>query len=106
METRDLIEARPDGYRLEMVWDDTDRKVRFYEATDAEAVVDANMKAQNNGKGWMDREKSWRHVARLDPVHVHMLKQSGIWDDPKALRRWLDDLDHMKLRTDRCRLGR
>jgi hypothetical protein len=50
-----------------------------------------------------DSRAPWKgdlHLVASIPMNVYMeLKQQGIIDDPKALRRWLNDPDNRYFRT-------
>jgi len=76
-------------------------KVDAYSVEDATAIIEANKQAQKDapktlGKG---TQSSMRHIATLGVVMVHELKKKGIYDDDKALRKWLNDLDNELWRT-------
>lgn len=104
MAERDIIEISPDGRVTEMIWDHAAGKVHVGTRQTVDDLLDDNVARQNNGPGWLGRSREMRHVARLDMVTVADLNARGIWGDPKALRKWLNDRDYMKFRTDLCNL--
>jgi len=104
MSTRELIDVKPDGTRLYMDWDEVERKVRFLSVCDAEPVLEHNKRRTNNGRGLMPGHWA-EHVATLDCITVYMLIRQGIWNDDKALFKWLDDNDYKKFKTTTARLA-
>lgn len=66
---------------------------------DIEPLVEMS-KASWNGvdarAGW---KGDWHHVAVLPPVIYYDLQKKGILDDPKALKKWLNDSDNRVFRT-------
>jgi hypothetical protein len=84
--------------------------VDYDEATDTFRVVD-EIEAQPlidlNRKFYNDTAARWGDgatVARLPMVLWTKLRAEGILDDPKALRRWLNDSDNQGFRTRRGRV--
>lgn len=58
-------------------------------------------KASFNG---FDERAPWKgdgfhHVAHIPPVVVEMLRKQRILDDPKRLKKWLNDRDNRMFRT-------
>jgi hypothetical protein len=102
MADRDVIDIGPGGRVTELIWDGD--KVHVGCRQDVTTLLDDNVRRQNNGPGWLSKAREMRHVARLNMETVVELMKSGIWHDRKRFRRWLNDPDHRKLRTDTCRL--
>lgn len=73
---------------------------------DAQPITDANVRQFN----LHDERAPWRdgmnHVARIPDVVVAQLQRDGIWDDPKALLRWLDQPENRLFRTRPGKLSR
>lgn len=74
-----------------------DGKVSFEKIMDAEALLNANQDHFNAAP------ESWKgelHKVASIPMHIYMdLKERGIVDDQKALKKWLNDRDNLKWRT-------
>ena len=104
MAETDIIDVSPGGRVTEMIWDPLSRKVHVGTRQDVTALLDDNVRRQNNGPGWLGRSREMKHVARLNMETVIALWRAGIWGDRKAFRKWLNDSDVRKLRTDTCRL--
>lgn len=104
MADTDIIEVSADGRVTEMIWDPLDRKVHIGTRHDVAPLLDDNMRMQNNGPGWLGPSREMKLVARLNMETVTNLMRAGIWADRKRFRKWLNDGDVSKLRTDRCRL--
>ena len=84
--------------------------VDYDEATDTFRVVD-EIEAQPlidlNRKFYNDTAARWGDgatVARVPMVLWTKLRAEGILDDPKALKRWLNDTDNQGFRTRRGRV--
>lgn len=72
-------------------------------------TVDPVVEANKHRVARMDITKhreGYTHVASIHPVMWQMLKNQGIADDPRALRRWLDDSENSCWRTHPSRLSK
>ena len=59
-------------------------------------ITDANKRQYNDSTGkWGDMQK----VASIPLPVYYELKRQGIADDPKALKKWLNDRDNQVFRT-------
>lgn len=68
---------------------------------DMTGIAEYNKRAYNGtGKKWKDVNK----VASIPLSVYYELKRQGIADDPKALRKWLNDSDNQVFRTRQGRL--
>ncbi len=78
----------------------------IYTEQDAQPITDANLRRFNS----FDERSRWKdgmnHVARIPEVIVLDLQRRGIWDDHKALLRWLDQPENAFLRTRPGKLSR
>ena len=63
---------------------------------DVSTITDANKRQYNENTGkWGDVQK----VASIPLPVYYELKRQGIADDPKALKKWLNDRDNQVFRT-------
>ncbi len=72
-----------------------------------ETVQDVSAIAKANKRAYNGTDKNWKDVNKVAsiPVNVYYeLKRQGIADDPKALRKWLNDSDNRVFRTRQGRL--
>lgn len=73
-----------------------------FEIHTVQNVTDIVEDAHEQYKG-KDERSRWsgdlHHVAHIPAVIVQDLRRRGIWDDEKALRRWLNDPDNRCFRT-------
>jgi hypothetical protein len=69
---------------------------------DTHAILDANKRASSDFDRYRARraEAGMVRVASIPTVVVLQLKEAGIWDDPKALNKWLDQPENRHFRTD------
>lgn len=61
-------------------------------------VDQANLRARNA----IDKHTKWGDVSRVASIPLSIyydLKRRGITDDPKAMKRWLNDPDNRAFRT-------
>lgn len=79
-------------------YDDTDGSFTIETVTDFTGLAEYNQ-AQYNSKEKHSRYGDMDRVASAPMVVYHELKQKGILDDKKALRRWLNDPDNRVFRT-------
>lgn len=63
---------------------------------DVSAILDFNRRQNNDANR---RFGEFTKVASIDPVTWARLKNEGIADDPKALKKWLNDPDNVYFRT-------
>ena len=56
-------------------------------------------KEQFNESDKRDAYGHWNKVASIPMVLYYELKEKGILDDPKALKKWLNDPDNKAFRT-------
>lgn len=78
-------------------WHVTDKGEYVVETRqDVSAIVQANKRQMNDDTGkWGDINK----VASIPLSVYYDLKRRGIADDPKALRKWMNDPDNRVFRT-------
>jgi hypothetical protein len=63
---------------------------------DVSTITDANKRQYNDNTGkWGEMSK----VASIPLPVYYELKRQGIADDPKALKKWLNDRDNQVFRT-------
>lgn len=92
-----LLDIAPDtGLAHTFHLDEATGDARIVASQDITPLLDAN-KAQANEP--VARRANWRKVASLDMATWFKLKQEGILDDPKALKRWLNDPENRWYRT-------
>lgn len=81
--------------------DESDGVSRYVAEQATDFLTDFNRKQANEaGK----RFGEWAKVASLPMTLYLKLKQEGVLDDPKALKRWLNDPDNRYFRTHEGRL--
>lgn len=65
-------------------------------AQDVSTIADSNKRHYNDNTGrWGDMQR----VASIPLPVYYELKRQGIADDPKALKKWLNDRDNQVFRT-------
>ena len=67
-----------------------------------ETVQDVTGIAEYNKRSYNNADKKWKDVNKVAsiPLSVYYeLKRQGIADDPKALRKWLNDSNNRVFRT-------
>ncbi len=67
-----------------------------------ETVQDVTGIAEYNKRSYNNTDKKWKDVNKVAsiPLSVYYeLKRQGIADDPKALRKWLNDSNNRVFRT-------
>tara|TARA_R100001509_G_scaffold147299_1_gene104622 strand:+ start:375 stop:677 length:303 start_codon:yes stop_codon:yes gene_type:complete len=67
-----------------------------------ETVQDVTGIAEYNKRSYNNTDKKWKDVNKVAsiPLSVYYeLKRQGIADDPKALRKWLNDSNNQVFRT-------
>jgi len=67
-----------------------------------ETVQDVTGIAEYNKRSYNGTDKKWKDINKVAsiPLSVYYeLKRQGIADDPKALRKWLNDSDNQVFRT-------
>ena len=67
-----------------------------------ETVQDVTGIAEYNKRSYNNKDKKWKDVNKVAsiPLSVYYeLKRQGIADDPKALRKWLNDSNNQVFRT-------
>lgn len=72
-----------------------------------ETVQDVTGIAEYNKRSYNNTDKKWKDVNKVAsiPLSVYYeLKRQGIADDPKALRKWLNDSNNQVFRTRQGRL--
>jgi hypothetical protein len=102
-----MIERRPfsfdreTGIRTTFCYDHETDEVTMEKEQDCEPILENNkILSLEQADGW----KGEMHKVASLPLHVWMdLKQKGIVNDPKRLRKWLNDRDNALFRT---KLGR
>jgi hypothetical protein len=69
---------------------------------DTSQVIEANKRASADFDPYVARQAhaGMVRVARIPAVVVMQLREAGIWRDPKALDRWLDQPENRHFRTD------
>ncbi len=69
---------------------------------DTQAIIDDNKRASSDfDPHFARRERTgFVRVASLPNVVVMQLREAGIWRDPKALTKWLDQPENRHFRTD------
>lgn len=78
-------------------WHVTDKGEYVVETQqDVSAIVEANKREYNNTP---DKYRDVNKVASIPLSVYYDLKRKGIADDPKALRKWLNDRDNQVFRT-------
>jgi hypothetical protein len=83
--TRTYFHATPESIHIEKVQDVTN-------------IVEAN-KAKFNSTDERARWGEWTRVASIPLAVFHDLKNKKIADDPKAMKKWLNDKDNVMFRT-------
>ena len=79
--------------------------VDYDEATDSYTLVDEvdpTALIEWNKKLYNEAPERWGELASVAKVPMllrHKLIREGIWDDPKAKRKWLNDPDNRAFRT-------
>lgn len=79
-------------------WHMTDKGEFVIETEQRIEVDESNTRARNS----TDRRTKWGDMSRVAsiPLSVYYdLKRRGIADDPKAMKRWLNDADNRVFRT-------
>jgi len=82
----------------------TDDTIHINNRLDVEPLLDENAILRANDPGLPRNKDSMHLVARLDALTYHILSQNGILNDRKAFRRWLNDRDFSKFRTNEARV--
>jgi len=78
-------------------WHVTDKGEYVVETQqDVSAIVEANKREYNNTPS---KYKDVNKVASIPLSVYYELKRKGIADDPKALKKWLNDRDNQVFRT-------
>lgn len=78
-------------------WHVTDKGEYVVETQqDVSAIVEANKREYNNTP---DKYRDVNKVASIPLSVYYDLKRKGIADDPKALKKWLNDRDNQVFRT-------
>jgi len=95
---RKLLRVDPfTGTAQYVEYDENDDTFRFTQEIEAEPITEWNKKLYNEAPtSWGDGAS----VARIPLALWFTLKQAGILDDKKALRRWINDPEnrHFRLR--------
>ena len=77
-------------------------EVHLEDVTDVTEMVETNVGQFNNydeRTPWNTAGAGFNKVASI-PMGLYMeMKKKGVIDDPKALRRWLNDRDNLVFRT-------
>lgn len=99
---RKVIDTDPVTGISHVLYHDESDGVSHYVAEQAtDYLLDFNRKQANEaGK----RFGEWAKVASLPMTLFMKLKAEGVLDDPKALKRWLNDPDNRYFRTHEGRL--
>ena len=71
------------------------------DVTDAVELTQAEFNAMDERSRWGDMSK----VASIPMTEVAELQRKGIWQDDRALLKWLDDRNNRKYRTRPGRLA-
>ena len=85
-------------YRESSSGRESDDEIIISTSQDVSAIIKANERSRNA----VDRHHphgEWSKVASIPLSIYYDLKQRGIVDDPKAMRRWLNDPDNRYFRT-------
>lgn len=84
-----------------------DGKFHVKTSQDVSDIIESNKYQQQHGVDFSTK-KPYHRVASIPNVVVHKLIKEGIWNDPVALRAFLDDPDNKFMRTDKGtrKLGR
>lgn len=98
MDTR-LIDTDPlTGTRTLYHYDPATEQFHYEDVQDVSALVEDNRRVHNDAT-----DKNWKGdmhmVARLPMQIWFKLKKEGKLNDPKAMRRWLNDPDNAAFRT-------
>lgn len=109
MGDRVLLEMSPDG-TAEYLHFDADGNLEAIEwNTDAQEILDANMRERNDGTNGYGKSREWKHIARIDigllrkwevelGVPISFLEtKEGL---PVLLKK-IEDPDYKNLRTDK-----
>jgi len=100
------------GISTEVLHDPTTGKSRMVAKQDVSGVLDYNTLRQTDSDGgWLFKDRSWRHAASIPNLVAAQWKtELGIdiynKSHTAAIKRLLDDSDHLKLRIARFKLGR
>jgi hypothetical protein len=79
-------------------WHVTDRGEFVIETQQKIAVDESNTRARNA----TDKRAKWGDMSRVASIPLSVfydLKRKGIVDDPKAMKKWLNDPDNRAFRT-------
>lgn len=94
---RKLLRVDPlTGTAQYVEYDDNDDTFRFIQEQDHQSIADFNRGQYNEPN---DRWGDMQRVATLPMALWLKLFQDGILNDPKAIRRWLNDPDHKDFRA-------
>lgn len=81
-----------------------DGKFGIEQVQDVADAIEVNKKQANEDDGrW--KGDGYHHVASIPPVIAMDLHAKGIFDDPKAFQRWLNDGDNRFFRVKGGTLG-
>ena len=89
------------------VWyDEFKDKLTTETVQDIEPILSYNKESRND---WDTRfrvggHNEWHQAATIPLVIVEKLMKDGTWDDPKRLKKWLNDSDNIMYRTSTSQL--
>lgn len=98
MSDRRLISTNPEmGTTSWFYYDDAEDKFTVEEVQDAAPIIEMNKTmtnlASDNWRG------DWHLVASIPLTVLEILRKQGILDDPKRMKKWLNDPDNRYFRT-------
>lgn len=87
------------GIRREFYTSHTEDKLLVKSSQDDSEILQINRENQK----WNDKRvgSGFKHVAFIPNVIIEELIRKGIWQDTKALKKWLNNSSHAAFRTDR-----
>ena len=75
-------------------YDELDRRIVIERWQDVEPILERNKRLYNDpDRGW-SKSREFKRVATIPNVIVERLMREGIWNDERALARWLRDPDN------------
>jgi len=85
-------------------FDDGEDKLIIENVQDVEDVLEANKREQTEDHRGYTPSRNMRKVASIPNVVAYDLMKKGIWNDPVAMKKWLNDPDNRYFRTSEGRV--
>ncbi len=93
-----LIDVALDGVVTNALYEEAEDALHVETVQDVEPILDHNKRLMTMNDGYSP-SRDLRRVASIPNVIWERLMREGIADDPKALKRWLNDPDNRYFRT-------